>query len=334
MNTKVSIIIPVYNEEKHIEKCIQSLLQNDYPKEHMEILFVDGMSNDKTREIIALYCKKYSFIRLLDNLKKITPVAMNIGIREAKGEYLIIMGAHSSYPANYVSKLISWMENLRVDLVGANCKIGVVNKNSKTNAIIKVLTNKLGVGNGMFRLGVSQPTKVDTVAFGCYRKETFHKVGLFNEQLVRNQDIELNKRIIKNGGTIYLVPDVDFTYYARETFTEIAKNNYGNGLWNILTVYYTKDFRSLSIRHFIPLTFILSLIIPTLLAFFKYEFIYVSLISFIMYNIAVISQSIKLNDETTNIFNLIQAFYTLHFSYGFGSLVGLFKVLKMKMQNK
>ena len=102
---------------------------------------------------------------------------------------------------------------------------------------------------------MSEITEVDTVPFGCYRKEVFTKYGLYNTKLVRNQDIELNKRIKRGGGKIYLIPDTYCVYYAREKYREIIKNNYLNGKWSILTVYITKTFNSLSVRHFVPMIF-------------------------------------------------------------------------------
>ena len=131
--------------------------------------------------------------------------------------------------------------------MGTVCKTDVLNKTPKTLAIREVLGNKFGVGNSTFRTGITEEQDVDTVPFGCWRREVFEKYGLYDVRLVRNQDIELNKRIKRGGGKIYILPDTYCTYLARETWSALAKNNYGNGKWNILTVWYTKMFSSLSI---------------------------------------------------------------------------------------
>ena len=169
-------------------------------------------------------------------------------------------------------------------------------------------------------------TEVDTVPFGCYKKEVFEKVGLYDERLERDQDIELNKRLKKNGGRIFLLPDISSTYYARETFSGIAKNNYRTGLWNILTVYFTKRLGSLSLRHFIPLIFLLSLIIPLIIAFWFPLISLIALISFISYLIVLLKVSSQINDKTSSLIFILFGFLTLHFSYGFGSLVGIFRI--------
>ena len=249
----LSVICPIYNEERYINKCIQSIINQDYPKDQLEILFVDGMSTDNTREIIKTYLSSVPYIRILENPQKIVPFAMNIGISEAKGDVIIRIDAHTCYERNYFSALVNRLCELNADNVGAVCKTDVLNKNDKTLAIREVLSNKFGVGNSIFRTGVNRVMEVDTVPFGCWKRKAFTKYGLYDTRLVRNQDIELNKRIIRGGGKIYIIPDTFCTSLARETFAGIAKNNYGNGKWNILTVFYTNKFVSPArIRVFIP----------------------------------------------------------------------------------
>ena len=204
----------------------------------------------------------------------------------------------------------------------------VLNKTSKTLAIREVLSNRFGVGNSTFRLGVDKVIEVDTVPFGCWKKDVFNKYGFYDERLIRNQDIELNKRIVRGGGHIFIVPDTYCTYLARETFDGLAKNNFGNGKWNILTVYYTKQFKSLSVRHFIPLLFLLSLIVPSILACFYFPIGIISLISLLLYIflISIISLSLALKKKLCFLY-LMKAFVILHMSYGWGSLVGIINMI-------
>lgn len=327
----LTVICPIYNEEKYIAKCIESIMQQDYPKEKLEVLFVDGMSKDRTREIINSYLPKCPYIRLLDNPMKIVPYAMNKGISEAKGDVIIRIDAHTLYEKNYFSALVKRLYELGADNVGAVCKTDVLNKNSKTLAIREVLSNRFGVGNSVFRTGIDRIMEVDTVPFGCWRKEVFEKYGLYDIRLVRNQDIELNKRILRGGGKIFIVPDTYCTYLARETFSGLAKNNFSNGKWNILTVYFTKQFDSLSLRHFIPLIFILSLIIPSLLSIVYLPFVILSLLSLIAYLLLIGGISLKLCfSKKLNFFYLLTSFIVLHVSYGWGSLVGLCRLPFLK----
>lgn len=321
--TKISVLIPTRNEEKYISTCLDSVIANDYPKELTEIFVVDGESTDNTRVIVEKYTSKFPNIKLLINKQKTVPFALNLGINESTGEFIIRLDAHSSIPTNYFSELIKFSEKYKSDNIGTCCITDVKNKNAKTNSIKKVLSHKFGVGNSYFRIGIIEPREVDTVPFGCYRKEIFSKVGLFNENLTRNQDIELNKRIGKAGGKITLIPNVQSTYYARESYSEIAKNNFSNGLWNILTVYVTKNINSLSLRHFVPFLFLLSLILPLIGMIWFPPLSLITAVSLISYIIFLIIVSLGINDKTTNLLFIIKSFIVLHFSYGFGSLVGL-----------
>ncbi len=328
----LSVICPIYNEEKYIAQFLDSLLRQDYPKDDLEILLVDGMSKDRTREVVADYTTRYPFIRLIDNPDRIVPCAMNRGIEQARGDVIMRLDAHASYQPDYFSVLVNGLKRLRADNVGTVCKTDVLNKTPKTLAIREVLGNKFGVGNSTFRTGIDREQEVETVPFGCWPKEVFEKYGKYNERLVRNQDIELNKRIIRGGGKIYILPDTYCTYLARETWTALAKNNYANGKWNILTVYYTKMFSSLSLRHFIPLLFLLSLIVPTLLALVWWPFVWVSVASLLAYLGLLLSVSVKLAiQKHLNIFYLLATFFVLHLSYGWGSLMGILKLPFIKL---
>ncbi len=331
---KTTIIIPCFNEEKYISSCIESIVNSTLNMQESEILFVDGGSSDKTIEIIEGYAQKECSIKLLHNPKKYTPISMNMGIKEARGNYIFIISAHAKYDNDYFSKLLENIEQLDASCVGAVLVTDVKNKNKKSNSIKEVLSSPFGVGNSAFRVGVKEVTEVDTVAFGCYKKEVFEKYGYYDERLIRNQDIELNKRIINGGGKIYLIPNVTCTYYARENFTELAKNNFGNGKWNILTAYYTKTLNSLSLRHFVPLLFVLSLLLPLLLTVLTPKFAYLTLFSLFSYLALVIIVSLKLKKESNGFIYLLSSFFTLHFSYGVGSLVGLFSVIINYLKGK
>ncbi len=322
----ISIIIPCRNEEKYIRGCLNSVLTNDYPKEQLEIFVIDGESTDSTRSIVEEFIKKYDFIHLFINEKRTVPFAMNLGIQKSSGEYIIRLDAHSEIPNNYFSELINWSDKLNADNVGAGWITVVKNKTKKTSSIIKVMSSKFGVGNAYFRTGIEEVKEVDTVPFGCYKKNIFSKIGLYNTRLTRNQDIELNKRIKMNGGKIFLLPNLFCKYFVRETFSGISKNNFENGLWNILTVYITKQFKSLSLRHFIPLLFLLSLIVPLLLMIWLPLFGLISAASFISYLLIMMIITIKIFDKSSSYFYIMLTFLVLHFSYGIGSLIGLFRI--------
>jgi len=322
---KISIIIPILNEEKYIKNCIDSIINSNI--DNFELILVDGGSRDNTVKIIKTFQNESASIKLLHNPKKFTPISMNLGIEASQGDYIFIISAHAEYQDNYFTHLADEVKRLNANCVGGVLNTEVQNSNKKSNSIKKILTHKFGVGNADFRTGGSQVKEVDTVAFGCYTKETFKKFGFYNEKLIRNQDIELNKRIVNGGGKIYLIPDITATYYARENFTDLSKNNFSNGKWNILTAYYTKTFKSLSLRHFIPLIFLLTLLLPILFSLFNIKFLWLALLSLVSYLSLVIISSLKSKDKDSSFFYLVVSFLTLHLSYGLGSLVGLFSTI-------
>ncbi|MCR4965313.1 MAG: glycosyltransferase [Bacteroidales bacterium] len=331
----LSVICPIYNEEKYIVKCVESIMAQDYPKDDLEVLMMDGMSNDRTREMLQELLPQCPYMRLLDNPERTPPWAMNHGIAAAHGDVILRIDAHASYPTNYFSTLVRRLHELGADNVGVVCRTEVLNKTPKALAIREVLSHKLGVGNALFRTGITEVQEVDTVPFGCWRRDVFDKYGLYDTRLTRNQDIELNKRILRGGGKIYLVPDTYCTYYARETFDKLFKNNYGNGKWNILTVYYTREMSSLSLRHFIPLIFILSLILPLIAGFFWHPLWLICAVSLIAYLGLVGFVSARLaRSKGLSFFRLVESFFVLHFSYGLGSLVGILTLPFVKQKSK
>jgi len=306
----VSIIIPCRNEEKYIAKCLETILSQDYPKERTEVLVVDGMSEDKTREIVGDYLKKYPFIKLLDNPKKFTNFAFNTGIKEAKGEIIMLMGAHAGYEKDYVSKCVRYLNEYDADNVGGVMKTLPSKNTLIAEAIAYCLSHPFGAGNSYFRIGSNEPRWVDTVFGGCYKKKVFDKIGLFNENLLRSQDMELNLRLKKAGGKILLVPDIVNYYYPKATLREFLKHNFSDGVWAVYPLKFGLHF--FSFRHFIPLIFILMLPV----VFWPY-----ALISLLFsLRIAMKKKDIRL------FFVMPLVFAARHFGYGTGSIWGLIKL--------
>lgn len=329
---KVSIVIPCKNEEKYIEKCIMSFIGSSIDTSNIEILIIDGMSSDNTRELVSRLNHQYPQVKLIDNRKEKTPFALNLGIKNAIGEYVLIASAHSSFDRDYIEKCLPYFNSHNADVVGGVMETKVLNSTAKSQSIIEVLSNKFGVGNASFRIGITKPEEVDTVPFGLYKRSLLNEIGGYDERLIRNHDIEMSKRLLKLKKKILLLPSPKCYYYARETYAEIFKNNYRNGKWNIITVYITKTFSSLSVRHFIPLIFVLSLLLPTLISIVYKPFLLLSLFSIIAYTtlVTLISINIKKSNPKTKIRLLILAFLTLHISYGLGSIMGLFSLKYLK----
>jgi len=218
-----SIIIPVRNEERSIAKCLDMILPNDYPKDRIEIIVVDGQSDDETLRVLQNYITEhpYAQIKVLKNPKKIAPAGMNIGIKHAKGSVIAIVGAHNYISKNYLSVAVKYLEENKAECVGGIGMCISIDQTPTSQAISFVMNSKFGVGSS-FRTVKKGVRYVDTVPSPVYKREVFEKIGLFDENLVRNQDDEFNFRLIKNGGKILLVPDIISYYYAGDNTFSMA----------------------------------------------------------------------------------------------------------------
>ncbi len=329
--TTVSIIIPCLNEEAYIGKVLDNILQQDYPLTEMEVFVCDGGSTDNTRQIVQQYELEHAFIQLLPNPDKFVPHAINRALKVAQGDFMFLFGAHTLYPNNYISKLKTSAEVLDADLVGGALETKPRDESTTAQGIAEVLSHPMGVGNATFRTGVKKVTAVDTVPFGCYRMSVFEKYGLFDERLIRNQDMEMSKRILNGGGKIFLVPGVKSIYYGRATLADLWTNNFGNGKWVLLTAKFTNSLKSLSVRHFVPLFFALYLLslLPAYFLMCEILIVFYTL-PFLIYFAIILLASWYISFERKRwslMISTFLAFITLHLSYGFGSAVGLFSVL-------
>lgn len=325
---KLSVICPIYNEEKHIAACLDSILRQDFPKEELEVLLVDGMSTDRTREIVQQYTAQYPFIFLLDNPKRIVPTGLNIGIRVAQGEVIIRLDAHAIYPDNYFSALVDKLFALNADNVGGLCRTLPAKDTPMCEAIAAALSSPFGMGDSHFRIGTNKEMQVDTVPFGCFRREVFDKIGYFDEELVRNQDDEFNGRIIKFGGHIYLIPSVVIDYYGRDSIGKVSKMFYQYGLFKPLVN--KKLGNPASVRQFFPFFFVLGLIIGLILSLVStfFRILYIAVLA--LYIFLAAYYSIRQVKGLKRIFLLIGTFFVIHVSYGWGYLRGMIKLLLKK----
>lgn len=336
MNTEiVSVICPIYNEEKYIEKCIESVLGQDYPQDRIEVLFVDGMSTDRTREIVSEYSNKYTQIRMLDNKLRIVPYAMNIGIEAAKGDVIVRIDGHAEYPTNYVSTLVHHLDVQEgAENVGGVWITLPCNEKNVSYAIAEALSNKFGMGNATYRIGTNKIRKVDTVPFGCYRKSLFERIGNYDTELIRNQDDELNGRIIKNGGKIYLIPDLKIRYFSRDKISKVRRMFYQYGLYKPLV---NKKLGSpATVRQFAPLAFLLGIIFGGILSAFSIYIMYIYFAVLALYlAIGVIIGCKCAAKHRRPMLTLLMpyVFANVHLSYGYGYLRGIYKILANKKFN-
>lgn len=333
-NLLVSIIIPCRNEEKFISTCIESIMSNTYPRNKMEILIIDGMSDDKTREIIDEYANLYPFIRLLVNPQKSIPAGLNLGIKNAKGQIVVRMDAHSTYDKKYISNCVEYLLRYQADMVGG-VWITVPGSDSLiARSIALVLTHRFGVGNADYRVGSTEMKYVDTVPFGCYKKDVFDRIGLYDEEMLRNEDDELNNRLIKKGGRILLVPNIISYYHSRDSLNKLWRMGYQYGYFKPLVL--IKSWKVFAFRQFVPPVFVVGLLLSGALSLINNFFLVPFLVIIGSYVLATSAFSFGLAAKRGAAFYLSipLCFATLHFSYGIGYLMGILKFIVFKRHKK
>lgn len=321
MGELVSVVVPCRNEENHIALCLDSLLANDHPQK--EILVVDGMSTDHTRSVVSQYVSRHDNVGLLDNPAGITAAALNTGIHRAAGTYIMVAGAHASFPPHYISTLLKYLQESEAVGVGGSM-VTRANGGTIGHSIARVLSNKVGVGNSLFRLGAGEFLSVDTVPFGIYHRRVFEQVGGYDERLVRNQDIEFSRRVTRQMGPLYLVPRVACCYYFKGKYGLLGRSNLKNGLWNVFVAGITRRLSAVSPRHFVPLLAILLILATFFLGWWVHETFWMLLAAMgAGYLSLVLLTAIRINNRRTSIPAILWAFIVLHFSYGLGSLLGV-----------
>jgi len=320
---KITIILPVRNEDNYLRAALDGVLAQDYPVEQMEILVVDGMSTDSTREIIKEYQCKNTNINLLDNPGRIVPTGMNIALIQVQGDIVIRVDGHCIIAPDYVRKCVEHLENDEVDGVGGPMETIGEDKLSETIAI--AMSSPFGVGNSAFRTTTGKTMLADTVPFPAYTRSMIQKAGLYDEELVRNQDDEYNYRIRELGGKLLLAEDVRSKYYSRGSFRKLWKQYFQYGFYKVRVL--QKHPLQMSLRQFVPPLFVLSLLTALILTLTtRWGWITLATIagSYILANLtaSIITSAKK---GWRHLWRLPVVFAIIQISYGSGFLAGLFK---------
>ena len=228
----LSVVIPCLNEVEHIDLALRSLLASNDPGVPWEVIVADGGSQDGTRGKLEEWRDRDPRVRWVDNPERVTPNGLNHGIRASQGQAVIILGAHSAVNTDFlVRNYESFLAHPESGCVGG--LVEQVHGSEKSRRIGAALSSPFGVGDARFRTG-GLPSHVDTVAFGCYRREALDEVGLFDEQLVRNQDDELNFRLTKAGWRIWFDPRIKSSYFVRSSFSKLYRQYAQYGYWKVL----------------------------------------------------------------------------------------------------
>lgn len=327
-NYKVSLLIPCKNEEDFIASVLDNVLEQDFPKEYLEVFVINGNSTDNTSEIVESYVGNYSFINLIENSYGYVPHGLNKTIPVCKGDVIIRIDAHSNYPSNYISVLAEKLFELKADNVGGRWDIQPGAATAVAKAIAITNSHPLGIGNAQYRLEGNKPVEVDTVPFGCYRKEVFDKIGFFDEELLRTEDDEFNARLLLNGGKIFLIPEIAITYYARPSLSKMTSMFFQYGLYKPFV--YAKLKHITTLRQLVPFLFVLSIIVLGILGIFTSFFWYLLLIEVSIYLLTLFLVSVFIaikRNFLKGIFILPVVFSCIHLSYGWGYLKGVLLLL-------
>jgi len=325
---QVSIIIPCLNEARFIGSCLESVLCGEFPRADLEVLVVDGDSDDGTGRVIDSYAIRFPNVRRLGNPRRNTPAALNIGLAHAHGNIIVRLDAHAVYPSNYIALLVHWLESSGADNVGGVWETLPMDQRKISRAIAIALSHPFGVGNAYFRIGTREPRWVETVPFGCYWREVFERIGVFDEELLRNQDDEFNYRLIKSGGRILLVPEICSHYFARDSYRGLWRMYFQYGLFKPLVI--RKTGSVVRIRHLIPALFVICVVMGMLIGLWVHPFLVMPGAIAGLYAggalCASLSASSRSGDRSLAPCLWI-AFGTIHCSYGLGFLCGIYKML-------
>jgi len=332
---KVSVIIPCRNEEKHIKSCIEAILLSDYGAENIEILVVDGMSDDNSRKIIREITSKNQDVKLIDNVGKITPLAFNLGIKNSSGNYIVIVGARQLIEKNYISHCIAILDsNTQIGCVGG--KVNNVYENPTSKIIATAMDSSFGVGVGNFR-NKEEDGFTDTVGTPVYRKSIFNEIGLFDEALVRNQDDELNFRLLKKGYKIFFTVKTGMKYFVRANYKNLYRQYFQYGYWK---VYVNRKHKAITtFRQLVPAVFVGFVILGLFMAILNKYLAFCYLTVLLLYLLLAFVSAFAKAEEKKDVFKIIFSYLILHWSYGSGYLKGLldFVIFRRKLaseQNK
>ncbi|MBP6822088.1 MAG: glycosyltransferase family 2 protein [Acidobacteria bacterium] len=325
----VTVVMPVRNESGYIERCLNAVVEQDYPAERMEIIIADGMSTDTTREIIQSFQSRFANIRLIDNPGKIAPTGLNRATEMAAGEIIARVDGHCEIAPDYISRAVEHLQNEEpngiVDGVGG--PIETIGETATAEVIAAAMSSAFGVGNSAFRTVKDKTMLADSIAFPVYTRLIIERAGGYDEELVRNQDDEYNYRLRKLGAKLLLAADVRSRYYSRGTMQKLFKQYFQYGFWKVRVL--QKHPRQMSVRQFIPPAFVLSLLCSLCIAAISWVgwWIFAGIIGcYLTVNLlASVRISLSSSPRPLQFFLLPVVFASLHLSYGLGFLVGFVK---------
>jgi succinoglycan biosynthesis protein ExoA len=321
----VTVILPVLNEAACIGRALAAVLGQDYPKERLEILVVDGMSTDGTRAIVEELGHSHpeARLRLIDNPGRIVPTGMNVGLGQASGDIVVRVDGHCEIAADYVRRCVEHIAKDGVDGVGGS--VDTVGETRTAKAIAAAMSSRFGAGDSAFRTEQGKTGQADTIPFPAYTRSVILKAGGYDEELVRCQDDEYNYRLRGLGAKILLAGDVQSRYYSRASLRSLWKQYFQYGFWKVRVM--QKHPKQMRPRQFVPPSFVLSLLI-VLGLWFVVPRGWIGILGvgggYVLASL-VASVATAAKKGRRHVLLLPFVYAILHLSYGLGFLAGLLK---------
>ncbi len=318
----VTVIMPIRNEAGFIRRSLGAVLTQEYPHNQLEVLVADGMSTDETRDVIAQLAKTHPTVRVtvVDNPEKIVPTGINRALGLAKGDVIVRVDGHTIIAPDYVRQCVAALQNSGADNAGG--RMEAVSEGWFGSAVALATNSPFAVGGARFHFS-DREEWVDTVYMGAWPREVFERVGLFDEEQVRNQDDEFNYRLLSHGGKILLSPQIKSHYYNRSTPRSLWRQYFQYGYWKVRVL--QKVPRQMRLRQFVPPLFIAVLLFSLLMTPFSVMARWVFGLTLGSYIIA--NMGISVLTARRGGWNLLLplplCFATIHFAWGIGFLVGL-----------
>ncbi|MCK9211404.1 MAG: glycosyltransferase family 2 protein [Ignavibacteriaceae bacterium] len=318
----VSVVVPCRNEVKYISRSIESICNQIGFDKNIEVIVVDGMSEDGTREILSDKLKKFTNLTVINNPQRITPVARNIGIKNSSGKFICIMDAHSVYDLNYLQTCLDLL-NIHQEVSCVGGPITSVGENDFGRATAIAMSSIIGVGNAKHRFPKYEGY-AEMACFPMFRREVFDKIGYYDESLIRNQDDEFSLRLRLSGSKVFISPNVKSLYYVRNSPQKLFKQYFNYGFWRWMVI--KKHKIQISYRQIIPPAFIILLLIFTILGLVLKSLPLIFIIPCI-YLLVIGAYSLRLLKKESLRIAILFSFsiVILHFSYGIGVLYSYLK---------
>lgn len=319
----VSVMLPIRNEARRIDAALASVLSQDYPADRMEVIVIDGISDDGTRERVEAAAARDARVRLIDNPRRIVPTGMNLATARARGAVLIRVDGHCEIERDYVRRCVEHLLRDGVDGVGG--PVTTIGETPLSEVIALAMSSRFGVGDSSFRTVTDRTMLADTVPFPAYTREIIARVGPYDEELVRNQDDDYNYRLRKLGAKVLLAADVRSRYYSRGTIRRLWRQYFQYGFWKVRVM--QKHPLQMRPRQFVPPAFVAALLGSALLAIFSVAGAWLLGLVAGAYALANFAASARVarGKGMRTLLILPIVFATLHVAYGLGFLVGLLR---------